>query len=112
MGSFYSAEVAQGISDDSYGLIFGINRFLALSFQSLLTFAVADEKGFALGERDQFFVYGIYFISLGVLFAFVVCITVIKYFCEDSTIAEISSNNARKYSETSNNEENCTVANT
>lgn len=76
-----SAEVAQGISDDSYGLIFGINRFLALSFQSLLTFLVADENGFALGERAQFVVYGIYFLCLGGLFAAVTSYTVIRYFC-------------------------------
>jgi thiamine transporter 2/3 len=66
-----SAEVAQGISDDSYGLIFGINRFVALTIQTVLTFSVADSNGFALMERDQFLVYGFYFGLLGGLFAIV-----------------------------------------
>lgn len=64
----FSSEVAQGISDDSYGLIFGLNRFIALVLQSSLTFIVTDEKGLALDERPQFFVYGIYFCVLGVIF--------------------------------------------
>lgn len=83
--------MAQGISDDSYGLIFGVNRFLALSFQSLLTFVVADEKGFALGERSQFIVYGAYFLALGSLFAIVVAVTVIKYMCRDDSLEDLSS---------------------
>jgi hypothetical protein len=70
--------VAQGISDDSYGLIFGINRFFSLSLQSTLTFVVNDEKGLALGERTQFMVYGVYFGCLGVLFGATALVTFCK----------------------------------
>ncbi|CAL8122761.1 unnamed protein product [Orchesella dallaii] len=87
-----SSEVANNITADSSGLIFGINRFFALSFQSLLTFAVADEGGFALGERDQFIVYGAYFLVLGGIFAIVVSITLMKYFCRKDSFNEITVN--------------------
>ncbi|ODM97712.1 Thiamine transporter 2, partial [Orchesella cincta] len=87
-----SYEVANNITADSSGLIFGINRFFALSFQSLLTFAVADEGGFALGERNQFIVYGAYFLVLGGIFAIVVSVTVMKYFCKATSFSEIEIN--------------------
>jgi thiamine transporter 2/3 len=57
------------ISPDSYGLIFGINRFMALVFQTLLTLLITDKGGLALGERSQFIAYGSYHTGLGVFFA-------------------------------------------
>lgn len=41
--SSFSFEVAKDISEDSYGLIFGVNTFIALLAQSLLTFIVVNE---------------------------------------------------------------------
>jgi len=38
----YSFEVAKCIPEDSYGLIFGVNIFLALLMQSLLTVIVVN----------------------------------------------------------------------
>lgn len=38
----YSFEVAKCISEDSYGLVFGINTFFALLMQSLLTLVVIN----------------------------------------------------------------------
>ena len=57
------------INPDSYGLIFGINRFMALVFQTILTLVITDEGGFALSERSQFLAYGSYHTGLGVFFA-------------------------------------------
>ena len=48
-----SFEVARLISDDSYGLVFGFNTFVALLFQSILTLVVADDAGLALPPRTQ-----------------------------------------------------------
>ena len=48
-----SFEVARHIGDDSYGLVFGFNTFMALFFQSILTFIVADDAGLALPPRTQ-----------------------------------------------------------
>jgi thiamine transporter 2/3 len=64
-----SAEIAKSIKDDSYGLVFGINTFVALAFQSVLTAVVVTKGvGFALGPRDQYFVYGIYHIAISVIY--------------------------------------------
>jgi hypothetical protein len=49
----FSFEVARHICDDSYGLVFGFNTFLALLFQSILTLIVADDAGLALDPRTQ-----------------------------------------------------------
>lgn len=62
-----SAEVAERIRKDSYGLIFGLNTFIAFTLQTILTFVVSDMKGLALDQRSQYFVYGICFIILGLL---------------------------------------------
>jgi hypothetical protein len=54
--SFYnSSEVAKGLKQESYGLVFGINTFLALFFQTILTLIVADSAGLALEPSDQVF---------------------------------------------------------
>lgn len=51
---FYnSSEVAKGLKQESYGLVFGINTFLALLFQTILTLIVADSAGLALSPPDQ-----------------------------------------------------------
>lgn len=66
-----SAHVAKQLADDSFGLIFGINTFLALLFQTILTISVASEGGFALDIQGQFVTYGGYFLGLAVIYALV-----------------------------------------
>jgi solute carrier family 19 (thiamine transporter), member 2/3 len=61
-----SATVAQHLADDSFALIFGINTFVALLFQSVLTFVVIQLL--KLSTRQQFLVYGCYFIGLSVMY--------------------------------------------
>jgi thiamine transporter 2/3 len=48
-----SAEVAKHLNDDSCGLIFGVNTFVALVLQTVLTVIVVDEVGLALLIRTQ-----------------------------------------------------------
>jgi hypothetical protein len=50
---FNSAEVAKNIGEDSYGLIFGVNTFIALALQSVLTLIVVSDIGMALEIRLQ-----------------------------------------------------------
>ncbi len=65
----FSYEVAQNIRDTSYGLVFGVNTFVALAFQTALTMAVADDSvGFSLPPRQQFLVYGAFWAGVGLLF--------------------------------------------
>ncbi|KAH1004478.1 thiamine transporter 1 [Dendroctonus ponderosae] len=64
-----SSEIAKCIKEDSYGLIFGINTFVALLFQTLLTLAaVTGHLGFALPPQSQYFVYGVLHVILGVIY--------------------------------------------
>lgn len=49
----YSCEVAKHLNENSYGLIFGVNTFIALVFQSVLTVIVVDERVLALDTRTQ-----------------------------------------------------------
>ncbi|CAH0385477.1 unnamed protein product [Bemisia tabaci] len=66
MMTISNSEVAKHIRPDSYALIFGVNQYIALCLQSLLTYVVADKL--ALNSRPQFIVYGSYFIILGFIF--------------------------------------------
>jgi len=63
-----SAEIAQKINKDSYALVFGINTFIALVFQTILTLVATDQSGFALNERNQYAVYGYCYFGISVLF--------------------------------------------
>ncbi|XP_011198870.2 thiamine transporter 1 [Bactrocera dorsalis] len=69
-----SAEVARYLEEESFGLVFGVNTFIALAFQTLLTIIVVSNSGLSLDTRGQYTVYafyyiaasGIYFISVAV----------------------------------------------
>ncbi|KAJ8940041.1 hypothetical protein NQ314_010873 [Rhamnusium bicolor] len=64
-----SSEIARNIKDESYGLVFGINTFVALCFQSILTAVVVRGGiGFALAPRGQYFVYGCFHIVIAIIF--------------------------------------------
>jgi len=63
-----SFEIASNITQNSYGLVFGFNTFLALGFQTILTTIVADSVGFALSPRNQFQVYAGFFLVVGLVF--------------------------------------------
>lgn len=65
---FYSATVAKRLNEDSFALIFGINTLFALIFQTILTMVVVSETGLGLDTRDQFIVYGGYFVGLGCIY--------------------------------------------
>lgn len=80
-----SAEIAKNISDDSFGLVFGFNTLIALSLQTVLTFAVTDSSGwFALDVIEQFTVYGYYFIVLSVIYLMFLISEIIASSCRGS----------------------------
>ncbi|XP_017065493.2 LOW QUALITY PROTEIN: thiamine transporter 2 [Drosophila eugracilis] len=58
------AVVAENLVEDSFGLIFGINTLMGLLLQTILTIVVVEKVGLALEPRDQYVVYGSYFIVL------------------------------------------------
>ncbi|XP_017092065.2 thiamine transporter 1 [Drosophila bipectinata] len=63
-----SAEVARNLQEESFGLIFGFNTLVALTFQSLLTMIFVTETGFELSPVGQYTAYAFYFIAVGVLY--------------------------------------------
>lgn len=60
--------MAKYLEEDSFGLIFGINMFVAVGVQALLTLATISERGLMLDPRDQFKVYGGYFLVLSIIY--------------------------------------------
>ncbi|XP_076302629.1 LOW QUALITY PROTEIN: thiamine transporter 1-like [Lasioglossum baleicum] len=77
-----SFEVAKCISEDSYGLIFGINTFFALLLQSVLT-AIVVNGNLQLDLRSQYFVYGGYFIAISILYMIVGSLNIIQHCRKD-----------------------------
>lgn len=72
-----SAEVARYLEEDSFGLIFGVNTFIALVLQTLLNILVVSGSVFYLDIIGQYTVYAFYFIVIGIIyFGFVV----VEYF--------------------------------
>lgn len=63
-----SATVAKNLHEDSFALIFGINTLGALIVQNILTIVFVTDIGLALSQRNQFVVFGGYFIVLSIIF--------------------------------------------
>ncbi|XP_053978452.1 thiamine transporter 1-like [Hylaeus volcanicus] len=74
-----SFEIAKHISEDSYGLIFGINTFFALLLQTVLT-AIVVNGNLGLDLRSQYFVYGGYFIAIAMLYIIIGISSIVRHF--------------------------------
>lgn len=61
-------QVAVHLSSRCYGLVFGLNTFLALILETIMTVIVVDKHGLNLDVRTQFVVYGGYFGCLALPF--------------------------------------------
>ncbi|XP_066479196.1 thiamine transporter 1-like isoform X4 [Tiliqua scincoides] len=61
-------QIAANLSVERYGLVFGVNTFIALALQTLLTFIVVDAKGLGLDIFTQFMIYAAYFAAISVVF--------------------------------------------
>lgn len=79
-----SYQVAKNLSKDTYGLIFGMNTFVAILLQTILTLIFVDNVGLHLQPRKQFTMYGIYFGILSTLFAVMAVFRCLKCFSYSS----------------------------
>ncbi|KAM8904599.1 thiamine transporter 1-like [Spinachia spinachia] len=61
-------QIAASLNMQRYALVFGVNTFLALLLQSLLTVVVVDSAGLGLNVFTQFLIYGGYFAVISVVF--------------------------------------------
>lgn len=57
-------KIAENISDDSHGLVFGFNTFIGLSIQTCLTLTIVS-NGFKLSPIGQYITYGSLYFVLG-----------------------------------------------
>uniref|UniRef100_A0A3Q1HDY2 Solute carrier family 19 member 3b n=1 Tax=Anabas testudineus TaxID=64144 RepID=A0A3Q1HDY2_ANATE len=61
-------QIAANLSMECYALTFGINTFIALSLQTIITATVVDEAALGLDIVTQFIIYGSYYAVISVLF--------------------------------------------
>ncbi|XP_033002471.1 thiamine transporter 1 isoform X1 [Lacerta agilis] len=61
-------QIATNLSVERYALVFGVNTFIALALQTLLTLIVVDAKGLGLDIFTQFMIYAGYFAAIAVVF--------------------------------------------
>nr|XP_028582434.1 thiamine transporter 1 isoform X3 [Podarcis muralis] len=61
-------QIATNLSVERYALVFGVNTFIALVLQTLLTLIVVDAKGLGLDIFTQFMIYAGYFAAIAVVF--------------------------------------------
>ncbi|XP_060053922.1 thiamine transporter 1 isoform X2 [Erinaceus europaeus] len=61
-------QIATSLSMERYALVFGVNTFIALALQTLLTLIVVDASGLGLEISIQFLIYAGYFTFIAVVF--------------------------------------------
>ncbi|XP_012604949.2 thiamine transporter 2-like [Microcebus murinus] len=61
-------QIAVHLSMERYALVFGINTFIALVIQTIMTVTVVDDRGLGLPVSIQFLVYGSYFSVIAGIF--------------------------------------------
>ncbi|KAE9548127.1 hypothetical protein FO519_008657 [Halicephalobus sp. NKZ332] len=71
--------IAKKMVTDSYGLVFGVDSFIAVIMQSLLVRIVTDKSGLGMPVREAFIVYGALHGLTGLIFFISVMYTFISY---------------------------------
>ncbi|GCB67317.1 hypothetical protein scyTo_0013688, partial [Scyliorhinus torazame] len=61
-------QIAANLSMERYALLFGVNTFVALLLQTIMTVIVVDSRGLGLDIITQFLIYGSYFAAISGLF--------------------------------------------
>ncbi|KAM4795712.1 thiamine transporter 1 [Rhinophrynus dorsalis] len=61
-------QIAANLSMECYALVFGVNTFVALVLQTLMTLIVVDSSGLGLDIFTQFMIYGGYFAVISGIF--------------------------------------------
>ncbi|XP_025066696.1 thiamine transporter 1 isoform X2 [Alligator sinensis] len=61
-------QIATNLSVERYALVFGVNTFIALALQTVLTVIVVDSRGLGLNIFTQFMIYAAYFAVISSVF--------------------------------------------
>ncbi|XP_027469193.1 LOW QUALITY PROTEIN: thiamine transporter 1 [Zalophus californianus] len=83
-------QIAANLSMERYALVFGVNTFIALALQTLLTLIVVDSSGLGLDITTQFLIYAGYFALIAVVFLANGTVSIMKK-CRKQEDAELSS---------------------
>uniref|UniRef100_A0A8C5K757 Solute carrier family 19 (thiamine transporter), member 2 n=1 Tax=Jaculus jaculus TaxID=51337 RepID=A0A8C5K757_JACJA len=83
-------QIAANLSMERYALVFGVNTFIALALQTLLTVVVVDASCLGLEISTQFLIYASYFALIAVIFLVSGIVSVIKK-CQKPEDPEASS---------------------
>ncbi|XP_041120581.1 thiamine transporter 1-like [Polyodon spathula] len=75
-------QIAASLSMERYALLFGVNNFVALALQTVLTITVVDSSGLGLSIVTQFLIYGGYFALIAIIFLIRGTYTVITERCK------------------------------
>ncbi|XP_021249049.1 thiamine transporter 2-like isoform X4 [Numida meleagris] len=79
-------QIAVNLSMERYALMFGLNNFVALVIQTILTVVAVDSKGLGLDIVTQFLIYGSYFsVIAGIFLIRSICILVSRK-CNRKTV--------------------------
>ncbi|XP_001364625.1 thiamine transporter 1 [Monodelphis domestica] len=71
-------QIATNLSMERYALVFGVNTFIALALQTLLTLIVVDASGLGLDITTQFLIYSGYFALIAIIFLINGAVSVMK----------------------------------
>ncbi|KAG8445475.1 hypothetical protein GDO86_010305 [Hymenochirus boettgeri] len=82
--------LAVNLSLERYAMIFGLNNFVALVFQTILTLIVVDPKGLELDIITQYIVYGSYFAVIAGIFLGRSIYILFVLYCKGSVLSQHS----------------------
>ncbi|KAE9546136.1 hypothetical protein FO519_010652, partial [Halicephalobus sp. NKZ332] len=86
--------IAKKMVTDSYGLVFGVDYFIALVLQSLLVRIVTDNRGLGMQVRESFLVYAALHALTAVVFFISVMYSVISY-CRKEKVVDVETSSKR-----------------
>uniref|UniRef100_UPI00398E9AE7 thiamine transporter 1-like isoform X2 n=1 Tax=Pristiophorus japonicus TaxID=55135 RepID=UPI00398E9AE7 len=81
-------KIAANLSMELYALVFGVNTFVALVLQTVLTLIVVESSMLNLDIFGQFLAYSIYFAAIAVLFLVFCVYNIVKKYREESQASE------------------------
>ncbi|XP_043852605.1 thiamine transporter 2 [Dromiciops gliroides] len=83
-------QIAVNLSMERYALVFGVNTFMALVIQTIMTLIVVDSRGLSLHIDIQFLIYGTYFFVIAGIFIVRSIYIIYSTKCKKEKIATIT----------------------
>uniref|UniRef100_UPI00358F944C thiamine transporter 1-like n=1 Tax=Myxine glutinosa TaxID=7769 RepID=UPI00358F944C len=81
--------IAKTLTLERYALVFGVNTFMALALQTVLTAIVVDSRGLGLDVLTQFLIYGGYFAFISLVYILKGACTLQHHCCQRSSEREV-----------------------